>query len=210
MEFGLRGSARRSDVPAMKGAKTVAQQEYEQNRTIDAPPEEVFAWLSHVGNLPKYLPPIVDSSVEGPSAEGVPGQRIRTTLEYPGEGGGTFDAEGYLAVDERERRMERGAEEGRDYSGWLTVGNHGEGGSEVVVHLSFGERSAGPEIREQSPEGEEPLSEVISATLESIRRQVEKGSGKVEVPTAPEGAEPQLDENPKVVDQDPPPDSSHA
>jgi hypothetical protein len=41
-------------------------------------------------------------------------------------------------VDERERRMEWGAEAGRDYSGWLTVANHGEGGSEVVAHLSIG------------------------------------------------------------------------
>jgi len=32
-------------------------QEYEQSQTIDAPPEEVFAWLSDVGNLPEYLPP---------------------------------------------------------------------------------------------------------------------------------------------------------
>jgi len=105
----------------------VAQQEYEQSQAIDASPEEVFAWLSDVGNLPKYLPPVVDSSVEGPSAEGVPGRRIRTTLEYPGEGGGMFDAVGYLGVDERERRMEWGAEGGRDYSGWLTVANRGEG-----------------------------------------------------------------------------------
>jgi hypothetical protein len=59
-------------------------------------------------------------------------------------------------VDERERRMEWGAEEGRDYSGWLTVADRGEGGSEVVVHLSFGERSAGPEIEERSPEGRDP------------------------------------------------------
>jgi hypothetical protein len=44
-------------------------------------------------------------------------------------------------VDERERRMEWDAEAGRDYSGWLTVTNHGEGGSEVVAHLSFGECS---------------------------------------------------------------------
>ena len=184
----------------------MAQHEYEQSQAIGAPPEEVFAWLSEVGNLPKYLPPVVDSSVEGPSAEGVPGQRIRTTLEYPGEGGGTFDAVGYFAVDEGERRMEWGAEEGRDYSGWLTVAERGEGGSEVVVHLSFGERSAGPEIREQSPEGSNPLAEGISATLESIRRQIEEGSGKLEVPPPPEGTEPQLDENPAVVDQDPPPD----
>ena len=180
-------------------------QEYEQSQAIDAPPEEVFAWLSDVGNLPAYLPPVVDSSVEGPSAEGVPGQRIRTTLEYPG-GGGTFESEGYLAVNEEERRMEWGAEAGRDYSGWLTVANHGEGASEVVVHLSFGERSAEPDIEERSPEGEHPLAEGISATLESIRRQIEEGSGKLETPPPPEGSGPPLEENPAVVDQDPPRD----
>jgi uncharacterized protein YndB with AHSA1/START domain len=134
----------------------VAQQEYEQSQAIDAPPGEVFAWLSDVGNLPKYLPPVVDSSVEGPSAEGVPGRRIRTTLEYPGEGRGTFDAVGYLAVNERECRIEWGAEEGRDYSGWLTVANHGEGGSEVVVHLSFGERSGGRRSRNGLPRAATP------------------------------------------------------
>ena len=40
-------------------------------------------------------------------------------------------------MDERERRMEWGvAEAGRDYSGWLTVVDHGEGGSEVVARPS--------------------------------------------------------------------------
>ncbi|HYQ82894.1 MAG TPA: SRPBCC family protein [Rubrobacter sp.] len=86
--------------PVRRGSR-----EYEQSRAIDAPPDEVFAWLADVDNHPKYLPPVVASSVQGPSAEGIPGQRIRTTLEYPG-GDGTFDAEGYLATDERERRME--------------------------------------------------------------------------------------------------------
>jgi len=178
-------------------------QEYEQSQAIDAPPEEVFAWLSNVANLPKYLPPVVASSAEGPSAEGVPGQRIRTTLEYPGqEEGRTFDAEGYLAVDERERRMEWGAEAGRDYSGWLTVANHREGGSEVVVHLSFGERSVEREVQKRAPEDRDPLAEGISATLESIRRQIEEGRDKVEVPPPPEGTEPQPEENPAVVEED--------
>ena len=177
-------------------------QEYEQSQTIDAPPEEVFAWLSDVANLPEYLPPVVASSAEGPSAEGVPGQRIRATLEYPGQEGRTFDAEGYLAVDEAERTMEWGAEAGRDYSGWLTVATRGEGGSEVVVHLSFGERSVEPEMRERTPEGRDPLAGGISATLESIRRQIEEGSGKVEAPPPPEGIEPRPEENPAVVDED--------
>jgi uncharacterized protein YndB with AHSA1/START domain len=165
-------------------------QEYEQSQPIDAPPEEVFAWLSDVGNLPEYLPPVVACAVVGPSVEGVPGQRIRTTLEYPAEEGRTFDAECYLAVDERERRMEWGAETGRDYSGWLTVANRGERGSEVVMHLSFGGRSVEPEIQERAPEGRDPLAEGVSATLESIRRQIEEGSGKVEVPPPPEEPRP--------------------
>jgi hypothetical protein len=37
-----------------------------------------------------------------------------------------------------------------------------------------------------------------------MRRQIEEGSGKVEAPPPPEGAEPQLEENPAVVDEDPP------
>ena len=179
-------------------------QEYEQSQAIDAPPEEVFAWLSDVGNLPEYLPPVVNSSVEGPSAQGVPGKRIRTTLEDPDGDGGTFDAEGYLAIDERERRMEWGAEAERDYSGWLTVANHGESGSEVVVHLTFGERSAETEIEDQTPEGENPMAEGISRTLESIRRQIEEGAGKLETPPPPEGAEPAVQDNPAVVDENPP------
>ena len=48
------------------------------------------------------------------------------------------------------------------------------------------------------------MAEGISATLESIRRQVEEGSGKVAAPPPPEGAEPQIEENPAVVDEDPP------
>jgi len=104
--------------------------------------------------------------------------------------------------------MEWGAEAGRDYSGWQKVGNRGQGGSEVVVHLSFGERSVEGEIQAESPEGRDPLEEGISATLESIRRQIEEGAGKVEPPQT--GAEPDTEENPAVVRDDPPPDASRA
>jgi hypothetical protein len=66
-----------------------------------------------------------------------PARKINIAERPTGEGGSTFDAGGYLAVDERERRMEWGvAEAGRDYSGWLTVVDHGEGGSEVVARPS--------------------------------------------------------------------------
>jgi ribosome-associated toxin RatA of RatAB toxin-antitoxin module len=47
--------------------------EYQQTQTIDASAGEVFAWLSDVNNLPQYLPPVVDASIEGASAQGSPG-----------------------------------------------------------------------------------------------------------------------------------------
>lgn len=176
--------------------------EYEQTQSIDASADETFAWLSEVDNLPRYLPPVVGASIEGPSAEGTPGQRVRTTLEYPG--GGTFDSEGYLAVDEGRRRMEWGAEAERDYSGWLEVAEGANGRCQVTVHLNFGERTVEPDIREQTPEGRDPLAEGISSTLESIRRQIEEGSGKEEMPPPPPGVEPPSGENPAVVDESPP------
>lgn len=162
--------------------------DYEQSQTIGAPPEDVFAWLIDVDNLPGYLPPVTDASIEGPSAEGTPGQKVRMTLDFPN--GSSFDAEGYLATDEHERRMEWGAETERDYHGWLTVGNHGEHDSEVIVHLSFGERSVESDIKEGAPEDRDPVHEAIGATLESIRRQIEEGAGKVQPPPPPEGSQP--------------------
>lgn len=70
------------------------------------------------------------------------------------------------------------------------------------MRLSFGERSVELEMQECAPEGHYPLAEDISATLESIRRQIEEGSGKVEAPPPPEGAEPHPETNPAVVDED--------
>ena len=114
-------------------------QEYEQTQVIAASPDEVFAWVSDVGNMPGYLPPINEASIEAESAPGTPGEKVRMEGEVPDRG--EFEGEGYLSVDEGARRMEWGAEVSRDYSGWLTVADDGAGGSEVTVHLSFGERS---------------------------------------------------------------------
>ena len=54
--------------------------EYEQTQTIDALADEAFAWLSDVSNLPEYLPPVIDASIEGPAAGDNPGRRVRVKL----------------------------------------------------------------------------------------------------------------------------------
>jgi hypothetical protein len=156
-------------------------QEYEQTQVIAASPDEVFAWVTDVGNMPGYLPPIKEAAIEGESAPGTPGEKVRMEGEIPDRGG--FESEGYLSVDEGARRMEWGAEVSRDYSGWLTVADDGAGGSEVTVHLSFGERSVAGEIQDESSEDRDPLQEAVGATLESIRRQIEEGAGKVRPPS---------------------------
>jgi hypothetical protein len=77
-----------------------------------------------------------------------------------------------------------GAEVSRDYSGWLTV-TEADGGNEVTVDLSFGERSVEGEIQEESGDDRDPLGEAVGAPLGSIRRQVEEGAGKVRPPPSP-------------------------
>ncbi|MGF1473594.1 MAG: SRPBCC family protein [Rubrobacteraceae bacterium] len=157
-------------------------QEYEKTKQIQAPAGAVFAWLSDVSNLPHYLPPVKDAALTEPSSASVPGERkVWMKVEIPNRY--ETEGEGYFAVQEDARRMEWGAEWGRDYSGWLTVDEAGRAESTVTVHLSFGPRSA--EEEEESGGDRDPFEEGVEATLESIRRQIEEGAGKVE-PPAPE------------------------
>jgi len=58
------------------------------------------------GEPPRVSAPRLGLLLKGSFGRGpLPGQRIRATLPYPGEGG-TFEAKGYLAVDEGERSMD--------------------------------------------------------------------------------------------------------
>ena len=155
-------------------------QEYEQSQTVAAPANEVFAWVSDVENLPKYLPPVKDADIGGPSEGDNPGQKVKTHVEIPDRG--EFESEGYLDVDAGARTMRWGDDTDRDYSGWLEVAEAGDGASEVTVHLSFGPRTVEGEIQEQSSDDRNPLEEALGATLESIRRQIEEGSGKLPTP----------------------------
>ena len=61
------------------------------------------------------------------------------------------------------------------------------------MHLSFGERSVEDDIQGSAPEDRDPIHEAMGATLESIRRQIEEGAGKVQPPPPPEGSQPPQD-----------------
>ncbi len=146
---------------------------YERNRQISATPDELFAFLREPENLPKYLPPIHEAHAAGQG---------RVELEGDAPDGGHIHSEGYFRVRESERTMEWGAETQHTYSGRLEVRPSGDSASEVSVHLEFGPRSVEDEIQAKAGPERDAIEEALDATLESIRRQVEDGSGKVAPP----------------------------
>jgi len=152
--------------------------EYQRSQTIDAAADEVFTFVSKIGNLPKYLPPIT-------SAESTGEEQIKLHGEIPNQG--TFEGDGYFRVYPDDRRMEWGANVGRDYSGQLQVTEQGPSSSEVTVALQFGPRSVDQEMQDQAGDDRNPAQEALGATLESIRRQVEGEGGKVMPPPPPPG-----------------------
>lgn len=140
-----------------------------------ASPDDMFAWISDVNNLPHYLPPIKSADLEHG------GDRLWLRGEIPGQG--EFENKGCFRVHEQERRMEWGAEVYRDYSGELSVSENGGGKSAVTVRLRFGPQTVEGEIQEQSDEGRDPLAESVDRTLESIKQQIEEGAGKEPQPS---------------------------
>ena len=72
--------------------------DHEQTQHVDAPAGEMFVWLADISHLPDYLPPVTAASLEGPRRGTTRGQRLRTTLERPGDEQGSFDAEGDVPV----------------------------------------------------------------------------------------------------------------
>ncbi len=152
--------------------------EFEHSTPISASPDEVFAFMSKVENLPKYLPTTH-------SAQSQEGERVRVQGEAQGH---QYDSDGFFRKDEANHRIEWGADEGY-YSGWLQVEGQGEDSS-MTVHLSF---SGGPPGGQGEEPGEgsgeapnrEQIQEGLVKALESIKNFVEEGrSGGKEEPSA--------------------------
>lgn len=103
--------------------------EYSRSQIVDASADEVFRFVSEIGNLPKYLPPIQHVELLG-------GDQIRLRGETPSRG--EIDGQGYFRAYPEERRMEWGANVGRDYSGSFRVMEQGQSRSEIGVSPTFG------------------------------------------------------------------------
>jgi uncharacterized membrane protein len=112
--------------------------DYAHTTTVRRPADDVFAYLSDIGNLPQYF-----EAME--SAESAGHQAVHVVANVEGQ---RREGEAWLAVDSDARRLQWGSEGPNDYHGELTVTPSGNGGgeSEVQVFLRT-ERADGPGIR---------------------------------------------------------------
>jgi len=121
--------------------------EHEHTQHVAAAPDRVFAALSDVGNLPRYVPQVT-------AARRGDGDKVEVEARYEGH---TQQGEGWFRVDESALRVEWGAA-GSPYHGWLQVSPEEEG-SRLTLYL-------------ETSRGDAPDSEVMG-TIDAIRRLVE-------------------------------------
>ena len=140
--------------------------EYEAVSAVDASPDDVFAFVSDVRNLPKYLPTTKDAQSQGTD-------RVRVQGEAQGH---RYDSDGYLRPDAGAKRLEWGADEGY-YSGWMQIDGDGDA-SNVTVHISL--RGKPPGAPDDGAPKRSDVQEGLEKGLQSIKNHVEGRGGKEE------------------------------
>ncbi|SNT00202.1 Polyketide cyclase / dehydrase and lipid transport [Geodermatophilus pulveris] len=167
---------------------------YEDSTTIAASPQEVFAYVSDVGHLPDYLPPIQEAA-ERPLAEGTetdPDVQDAVGVHLVGEvKGQRFENDGWFLADADARTLRWGAQTERTYGGRLDVGEDGDG-ARLHVRLEFGPNSPDEEMQQQSGD-RDVVHEALAATLQSVKQQLEGTGGKVLPPEPPGDVPPPSD-----------------
>ena len=143
--------------------------EYERTRIIDAPTDDVFAFVTNVNNLSTFVPTVKSAKRESD-------HRARVKGEIAGD---RFEDGGWYHVDQDHHRLVWGADE-NNYRGWLTV-RPVETGTQVVAHLSMPpwvSPSGAPVSGEAA--GGASIEASLEASLDSLRNLMEGRGGKVE------------------------------
>jgi hypothetical protein len=136
--------------------------EYEHEQTIPVDARVVFDLARDVSAMEAWLPDGLQVEPSGP-------ERVTGRVSMGDE---IDEAEGYLAADDEQRRLEWGDLEGGGYSGWLQVDDAGPGRSRVVLHLDVnGEHPAavGGEAHEIADEHlEQALNRLATLAMQSV------------------------------------------
>ncbi|HET9123634.1 MAG TPA: SRPBCC family protein [Solirubrobacteraceae bacterium] len=120
--------------------------EHEHTEHVAAPPDAVFAAISDVRNLPRFVPQIT-------GARPTDGEQVEIDARYEGH---EQHGEASFRADPDARRIEWGSPDG--YRGWMSVSEDGDG-SRLTLFL---------QTRHSSGRDHD-----IAATLDAIRMLVE-------------------------------------
>ncbi|WP_410586572.1 SRPBCC family protein [Amycolatopsis sp. lyj-23] len=99
--------------------------EYRHTATADIPADELFAFLSHPENLPRYFPEMKVAEPKG-------GDSVHVEAEVHGH---RVAGEAWLHTDPATRSLEWGAEGPDDYHGELRINEESPTSSEITVTL---------------------------------------------------------------------------
>jgi uncharacterized protein YndB with AHSA1/START domain len=147
-----------------------AMGQFEASKTVQAPPQQVFEFISNPSNLPQYLPTVHNAQPQGQ-------ERVRVQGEAAGH---HYDSDGFYHIDQNSMHMEWGSDGENAYRGWMQVQDQDSGSSaQVTVHLSFKPR---PEMKEQmaqqSGSNDKTIQEGLEKALASIKNLCEGQGGK--------------------------------
>ena len=142
--------------------------DYTSRIDIGRPAEEVFAFVSDIRNMPRYLP-----TVRGAAPQ--QGERVMVEGEANGR---AYRSDGWFKVDPAARSMSWGSDGETDYHGEMRVaGADGRARVELRVHLNPRpdlERN----LQAQTGDAGASVQEGLDAALRSIKAECEGTGGK--------------------------------
>ena len=146
--------------------------DFNSSISVNASQQDVFAFVSDVANLPKYLPTVKN-------AHALDGERISVQGRA---GDDTYNQDGFFRTMNN-NRLEWGSDGDKDYHGSMDIAGEGEMSTVTVqLHLNPPPQKAG-QIEENSGEDwESQMQEGTERCLQSIKNHLEGKGGKDEIP----------------------------
>ena len=142
--------------------------EFSTRIEIDAPAEDVFAFVIDFDNMPEYLPVTKKAS---PAGEG----QIRMQGEMNGR---TFDTVGWFQVHEFNKTMLWGAKGDNDYSGDLEVMDQGQS-CVLSINVKVGSL---PDASDEDRKKLESRKSEIQKSLDEVGRKIKRLCESAAVP----------------------------
>ena len=127
--------------------------DFTSTTTVDASPDDLFAFLSDVGNLPRYFARMT-------SAERGDGNEVKTSAQLPD--GSHVEGRAWFEVDADKQHIAWGSEGSNDYHGYLDV-RPAEHGASVEVHIHT----------TRVDEGDHQVQQGVDQTVDTIKSLVE-------------------------------------